>query len=259
MKIFIAGCARSGTTVSRRLMASFADTHVHPEEAGADMLDSLEPSAKHVVVKRKSDSYLTLPRLAAEIGLIYCVRHPFDVLTSVHPEFPERRFYVSELRWRAEYAAYHMLKALQPRRRIFVLRYEDTVLAPDATQRRMAEHFGLEIAETFSGNAAGVPIRTTSLDKWRSDPVLRDYLDTFDRPFLRAIGAFCAEFGYPLPARYGRWFPAAIRTKPWRAVARARSAPRVSRLAGNPIIRPDMLPGTLGANINGPSLIRAPD
>lgn len=34
---------------------------------------------------------------------------------------------------------------------------------------------------------------------------------------------------------------------------------RVQRCAVNPIIRPDMLPGTDGANINGPSLIRAPD
>jgi len=34
------------------------------------------------------------------------------------------------------------------------------------------------------------------------------------------------------------------------------SVPR--RLPGNPIIRPEMLPGSDGANINGPSLIRAP-
>lgn len=33
----------------------------------------------------------------------------------------------------------------------------------------------------------------------------------------------------------------------------------VRRLPGNPIIRPEMLRGTEGANINGPSLIRAPD
>jgi hypothetical protein len=32
----------------------------------------------------------------------------------------------------------------------------------------------------------------------------------------------------------------------------------VRRLPGNPIIRPEMLPGSDGANINGPSLIRAP-
>ena len=33
----------------------------------------------------------------------------------------------------------------------------------------------------------------------------------------------------------------------------------VERLAGNPIIRPEMLPGEDGENINGPSLIRVPD
>jgi hypothetical protein len=32
----------------------------------------------------------------------------------------------------------------------------------------------------------------------------------------------------------------------------------VRRLQGNPIVRPEMLPGSDGANINGPSLIRAP-
>lgn len=35
-------------------------------------------------------------------------------------------------------------------------------------------------------------------------------------------------------------------------------APRVVRLRGNPIIRPEMLPDADGANINGPSLIRVP-
>ncbi len=34
---------------------------------------------------------------------------------------------------------------------------------------------------------------------------------------------------------------------------------RVERLAGNPIIRPEMLPDRLGENINGPSLIRVPE
>ncbi len=36
------------------------------------------------------------------------------------------------------------------------------------------------------------------------------------------------------------------------------SSPRVVRLPGNPIIRPEMLNGDLGSNINGPSLIRVP-
>jgi len=39
----------------------------------------------------------------------------------------------------------------------------------------------------------------------------------------------------------------------------AAGAPEVRRLPGNPMIRPDMLPGPDGRNINGPSLIRVPD
>jgi hypothetical protein len=38
----------------------------------------------------------------------------------------------------------------------------------------------------------------------------------------------------------------------------AEPAVKVRRFAENPIIRPDMLPGSDGANINGPSLIRVP-
>lgn len=41
-------------------------------------------------------------------------------------------------------------------------------------------------------------------------------------------------------------------------VALAVQVPVARRLPTNPIIRPEMLPGTDGANINGPSLIRAP-
>lgn len=47
----------------------------------------------------------------------------------------------------------------------------------------------------------------------------------------------------------------------WTTALRAGDAapvPVARRLAGSPIIRPEMLPGPDGANINGPSLIRAP-
>ncbi len=44
----------------------------------------------------------------------------------------------------------------------------------------------------------------------------------------------------------------------FRASGAEMTAPRVERLPGNPIIRPEMLPGPDGENINGPSLIRVP-
>jgi hypothetical protein len=55
-----------------------------------------------------------------------------------------------------------------------------------------------------------------------------------------------------------RWLALALLSQP--ALFAATSRPvEVRRLPGNPIIRPEMLPGKDGFNINGPSLIRAPD
>jgi hypothetical protein len=39
----------------------------------------------------------------------------------------------------------------------------------------------------------------------------------------------------------------------------AMASPKVRRLPGSPIIRPDMFSGSDGENINGPSMIRVPD
>ena len=44
----------------------------------------------------------------------------------------------------------------------------------------------------------------------------------------------------------------------FRASGAEMTVPRLERLEGNPIIRPEMLPGPDGENINGPSLIRVP-
>jgi hypothetical protein len=49
-----------------------------------------------------------------------------------------------------------------------------------------------------------------------------------------------------------------VSPQPRRVTPLARSGIRVERLEGNPIIRPAMLPGNDGNNINGPSLIRVP-
>ena len=53
-------------------------------------------------------------------------------------------------------------------------------------------------------------------------------------------------------------FASALAVGPFTDSLPAADAPRVERLADNPIIRPEMLPGRDGENINGPSLIRVP-
>ena len=196
--IFIAGCARSGTTLSRDLMACFDDTYVLAGEAPFSALLDLKRREANVVVKRTADSHELLSHLPAEIGLIYCVRHPFDVLTSQHPEtMHERRFHVTTERWEAEYDGLLRLRRAQPRRVIHYLRYEDLVGGPDAAQQAIADAFGLVARLRFSSDPNN-PIRRSSLRKWESNEEFRTYLQTLPRAFLARVETFCGEFGYDL-------------------------------------------------------------
>jgi hypothetical protein len=160
------------------------------------------------VIKRVGEAWQTLPALPAEIELLYCVRHPFDSLTSTHPMSKhERRFHITEDRWIAEYQALHALRSAQPGRRIFYLRYEDLVHEPDRWQQAIARHFGLRIKYKFSENPDGMDIFTHATEKWRTQPEYQRFFRTFAYPYRVRLREFCNEFDYILPADF---------TKPWR-------------------------------------------
>ena len=211
---FIAGCARSGTTLLLELMSSFKDTYaLTGEERHFSYFSNVESAAANLVLKRQSDTHLTLPDLPSETTLIYAVRHPFDTLTSHHPDFlPHRRFHVSGRRWKAEYAALKRLRAKQPTRVIHYVRYCDLVTSPDAVQRTLATTLHLEIDCLFS--KSGVHFFTLSIGKHRRDQRLESYLWLLPNELRQEIKQFCDEFGYELPVGYVQ--PA------WRSVDTAR-------------------------------------
>ena len=63
------------------------------------------------------------------VELIYCVRHPFDVLTSTHPATKHiRKYHITYERWESEYNAFLALRKNQIQREIFILKYEDCKL-----------------------------------------------------------------------------------------------------------------------------------
>ncbi|TGQ07507.1 MULTISPECIES: sulfotransferase domain-containing protein [unclassified Mesorhizobium] len=198
-KIFIAGCARSGTTLTQRLMGCFEDTFVHQAEARYAQLDMLDRPEANLVVKRSERTHAHLARLPRAIGLIYCVRHPFDVLTSSHPESRgQRRFHVTPERWLAEYDAFLRLRKAQPSRAIVYARYEDMIARPDAVQERIAQAFDLKSRIRFSEDPSN-PIRATSLKKWERNEEFRTYLHRLPPIFLARLKGFCDEFGYDMP------------------------------------------------------------
>jgi hypothetical protein len=200
-RIFIAGCARSGTSLTLRLMRCFDDGYIAPREASARTLSGLRRSESLLVVKRTAKCFARLHRLPKRIGLVYCVRHPFDVLTSSHPESRHlRRFHVTPERWLAEYEALCKLRKTQPERAILYQRYEDLVADADAAQQRMIERFGIAPRLRFSEDTSN-PVRTTSLRKWESQPQLLAYLYGLPEDFLAQVRRFCQEFGYELPPK----------------------------------------------------------
>jgi hypothetical protein len=201
MEIFIAGCARSGTGLTRDLMGCFNDLFVFEQEANVEKFAEIEGADRHTVIKRTHSSYRSLPELSQDIRLIYCIRHPVDTLTSSHPKTRHLRpFHVTTERWREEYTALDSLRQRQPLRRIFFSKYEDLVLEPDAAQNRMADFFGLTPKRRFSADPNN-PIVTTSTEKWKRNEECLRYVYGLPTFFIFLLERFCAEFGYQLPQR----------------------------------------------------------
>jgi hypothetical protein len=207
MKLFIAGCGRSGTTLIRDLMNCFENVTVQMDgpygEANFTSFTDSKAVEENQVIKRAGDSWRTLALLPADVELIYCVRHPFDTLTSTHPLTMDlRRFHITEERWISEYRSLQALQTAQPERQIFFLRYEDLVRDPDQTQKKIADRFGLVSRHTFSGNPGNIKVFTDSIEKWRSQPELLDYLQNISETCKLLIKDFCGKFDYSLSDNY---------------------------------------------------------
>jgi hypothetical protein len=203
VNIFIAGCARSGTTLMVRLMSSFGDTYALVDsEEPFNYFSKVEGKAKNLVIKRDTHTHKTLAQLPADIELIYMIRHPFDVLTSYHPDFPNRKYYVREARWRAEYAALKALCAAQPMREIAYVEYSDLVTNPDTVQEAVGKRFDLTIIQRFS--EMDDKISTESVGKYKRQPELLRYLNRLPYDFRAEIKDYCDRFDHELPQDYVR-------------------------------------------------------
>jgi len=207
MKLFIAGCGRSGTTLIRDLMNCFENTVVLMDDPYGEAEFTFfrdSPSEKsNQVIKRSGYAWKTLAALPADVQLMYCVRHPFDTLTSTHPLTRNmRRFHITEERWISEYKALQALRIAQPQRDIYVLRYEDLVREPDETQKKIANHFGLVASHAFSRNPSDIKVVTDSVEKWKKDPTLETHFQNISENCKLLMHDFCMEFGYSLPQGY---------------------------------------------------------
>ncbi len=195
--IFICGCARSGMGLLARNMRAFTDIYVAPRAGSAASFADLPQHKGSISMKRNAAAFETLPDLPADVGLIYMTRHPFDVLTSVHPGHDRKGkphpYYVSRKRWLEEYDALDELRRRQPDRDILFIRYEDLVSDPDGVQQQIADRFGLRQRVPFSRHE---DFLSTYIAKWRTDPRMRAYILSFPPFFTRHVKRFAQDFGY---------------------------------------------------------------
>jgi hypothetical protein len=163
-QIHIAGCARSGTNMAHVAMLAFEGVVISAQETGPDY-----PSPGQLLqlywrgeigrvpttlVSKRGFRWSNPEQLARlirrvreeDIGLLYLVRDPRDVLLSTHEATGPESGYVSVERWHASMlAGERLLASVADRPRILVLRYEDLVLDPVAVQRRLGECFDLQL------------------------------------------------------------------------------------------------------------------
>jgi hypothetical protein len=238
-RIHIIGCSRSGTTMLHLAMGCFAnvmlsedETNPHypflGERARIALRLGWRPGRKFFVTKRDSGWYMPKHRdalialtPAENIGLIYMVRDPRDVMISRHAVSkhgsPEEAYVTPQHWYESIMAGEHIFQALADYPRKLLLRYEDLVTQPRQAEQRMVERFGLvqnpdafpidrvkdnyerlKIAFGTDQIMALNGLRNmsaTSIGRWRNHPE-ENPMDMAPAHIREKLSAFCAEHDY---------------------------------------------------------------
>ena len=145
-RIFVMGCGRSGTWLLYSLLTRVMDSYALFEEVDVARFARIKSDKLNHLLKRYHKSYSTAHLIPRSVGVVWIVRHPFDVLTSHHPvRNSHRAFHVGSNRWNGEMDA---LKTFigEARPNGIVVRYEDLVSDPDGALQGIVEAFGQEMS-----------------------------------------------------------------------------------------------------------------
>jgi hypothetical protein len=209
-RLYIMGCGRSGTWLLTAVMSTFKGVCVVSKEVPIDFFGQLSTTGDALILKRNSDAYQHIEKISERIGLVYIVRHPFDVLTSNNPQ-TKREYHIEPHRWLGEMLALKFLIEAQ-RKNVQIVRYEDLVTDGSKVQQQLAAYFGFEIAShiddlpaVFKASSAadaamhGVrKIDTRSIGKYKRNPKKIDYLRSI-RPRLGSMLDWVgSEFSYDI-------------------------------------------------------------
>ena len=218
-------------------MSAFEKTIVHPKESNVNhpSINDVLRIGVHNRVRRTDKIYVTKrgygwfqepllnefcdDALAGGYGVIYMVRDPADVLTSVHKGESERRFYLEPQRWsRSIRAGERLTERLSGKVPFLIVRYEDLVRHPEETRDRVESTFGLRLqpkVESWANLDSNVApeslgdlatalhsIRSfdvASIGKWKVNPELADYWQSLlDSDIATELARFGQTYGYDI-------------------------------------------------------------
>lgn len=190
-RIFIFGCARSGTTLLLNLFHTFSGVEVWDDEANyfENCFNRLivTPTTGTIVAKRTPTCGGHLVEDAARsraTWIVEMLRDPRDVVTSQL----NGEFYCDFNRWRSDVLTGQRLAGWHVR--LLRLRYENLVSNPEDAQRSLAAALGLRADHSFTGFVDAVPstlsevareilgglrpIASDRVTRWTSDPRQRE-------------------------------------------------------------------------------------
>jgi len=181
-RIFITGCAKSGTTLLQQLFYSFEDTAIIPNERRLseffeDRIKDLILGKKIVVMKRKSRSILSnfVRSRKLEISIEIILEHDIKIVNIFRDGRDvsyEQNPYIYG-RW---IRSIEMMQTLQ-RFITLNIKYEDLIKSPDRTQKKIADGLGLIIKYKFSEYPNFVPEEEFKIDgekSYKRRPIMTD-------------------------------------------------------------------------------------
>jgi len=138
-RLHVVGCHRSGTTLIFELLTTCFEHEAHCEHEKT-VFNPPEDHVNALYLSKKPSDITHIHRVFRgdpDLYVIYMMRDPRAVVTSVHPSRGDV-YFSSFGRWqRYEHAA----KPLKGHPRFLEIRYEDLVREPDAVQDRIARRF----------------------------------------------------------------------------------------------------------------------
>ena len=190
-RILVCGCARSGNTLMLHLLdTGFHDTEILYHEEGGEVAPSEQylKDGKIIVGKfPKKASKLSKWLNNEDLGVVYMMRDPRDVLVSSHWLKPNK-YWVQPKRWIETAKIAH---EYQNHDRVHVVKYESLLLNSDAVQKEISDKFGMEINHSFEqcyekfnsdddvnmNNMNGArPLDTSRIGNWAKDPKKQSYI-----------------------------------------------------------------------------------